>query len=49
MRDAFVLDTLVSIDAKVLVLVAFELAAHRPTAGEKVLTVTQREPAPEMQ
>ena len=48
-RDAFVLDTLVSIDGMVFVRVAFELADCRPTAGEKVLTVTQREPAPEMQ
>ena len=49
MRDAFILDTLASIDGMVFVRVAFELAAYRPTAGEKVLTVTQREPAPRMQ
>ena len=30
-------------------MVFVELAAHRRTAGEKVLTVTQREPAPRMQ
>ena len=42
MRDAFILDTLASIDAMVFVRVAFELAAYRPTAGEKVLTDTQR-------
>ena len=41
-RDAFVLDTLVSIDGMVFVRVAFELADCRPTAGEKVLTDTQR-------
>ena len=49
MRDASILDTLASIDGMVFVRVAFELAAFRPTAGEKVLTVTQREPAPRMQ
>ena len=42
MRDAFVLDTLVSIDKDVLVRVAFDFADYRPTSGEKVLTVTQR-------
>ena len=41
-RDAFVLETLVSIDGMVFVRVAFELADCRPTAGEKVLTDTQR-------
>ena len=48
-RDAFILDTLASIDGMVFVRVAFELADYRPTAGEKVLTDTQREPAPRMQ
>ena len=36
------IDTLVSIDGMVFVRVAFELADCRPTAGEKVLTDTQR-------
>ena len=49
MRDVFILDTLASIDGMVFVRAAFELAAYRPTAGEKVLTVTPREPAPRMQ
>ena len=48
-RDVFILDTLASIDGMVFVRAAFELAAYRPTAGEKVLTVTPREPAPGMQ
>ena len=47
-RAAFILDTLASIDAMVFVRVACELAAYRPTAGEKVLTVTQRA-APRLQ
>ena len=47
-RDVFILDTLASIDGMVFVRAAFELAAYRLTAGEKVLTVTQREPAPRM-
>ena len=49
MRDAFILDTLASIDGMVFVRIAFEFAAYRPTAGEKMLTVTPREPAPRMQ
>ena len=37
------------IDEMVFVRVAFELAAYRPTAGESVLTVTQRESVPRTQ
>ena len=48
-RDASILDTLASIDEMVFVRVAFELAAYRPTAGESVLTVTQRESVPRTQ
>ena len=48
-RDAFILDTLASIDPMVFVRVACELADYRPTAGEKVLTDTQREAAQRMQ
>jgi hypothetical protein len=45
-RDAFILDTLASIDGMLFVRVAFDLADCRPTAGERPI---RSEPAPGMQ